>query len=47
MELVKLGSLNKYLRNNSAKLEVETLKLWSFQIADGMAYLELNKLVHR
>ena len=47
LELAKLGSMDKYLRNNSKNLTIETLKLWSFQIADGMKYLEFKKFIHR
>ena len=35
LELAKLGSMDKYLRMNSENIGLETLKLWSLQIADG------------
>ncbi len=47
LELAKMGSMDKYLRKNSKNLSIETLKLWSFQIADGMKYLEFKHLIHR
>jgi len=47
IELAKLGSLDRYLRLNSDTISIDALKMWSFQIADGMKYLEFKGYIHR
>ena len=47
LELAKLGSMDRYLRLNPDTISIETLKMWSFQIADGMKYLEFKGFIHR
>lgn len=46
-QLMPLGSLLDYVRNNKDKIGSKALLNWSTQIARGMAYLEKNRLVHR
>ncbi|XP_076835161.1 tyrosine-protein kinase Src42A [Brachyhypopomus gauderio] len=48
-ELMKNGSLKKYLINHKEKKDIEFSLMVDFavQIAEGMAYLESKKIVHR
>nr|XP_006817706.1 PREDICTED: tyrosine-protein kinase JAK2-like [Saccoglossus kowalevskii] len=46
MEYLPLGALNSYLRKNP-QLQLETLYRFSKQVAEGMHYLEEQKVVHR
>lgn len=46
-QLMPLGSLLDYVRNNKDKIGSKALLNWSTQIAKGMAYLEERRLVHR
>lgn len=45
--LVPLGNLLDYLHNNRERLGSVMLMRWCYQIASGMAHLELQRLVHR
>ncbi|XP_058451762.1 epidermal growth factor receptor isoform X1 [Malaya genurostris] len=46
-QLMPLGCLLEYVRNNKDKIGSKALLNWSTQIARGMAYLEERRLVHR
>lgn len=46
-QLMPLGCLLDYVRNNSDKIGSKPLLIWCTQIAKGMAYLEEKRLVHR
>lgn len=46
-QLMPLGSLLEYVKNNKDKTGSKALLNWSTQIARGMAYLEDRRLVHR
>lgn len=46
-QLMPLGCLLDYVRNNRDKIGSKALLNWSTQIARGMAYLEERRLVHR
>ncbi|KAG7465874.1 hypothetical protein MATL_G00158450 [Megalops atlanticus] len=48
-ELMKNGSLNRFLRNHKQAKDIEFSLLMDFaiQITEGMAYLETNGIVHR
>ncbi|XP_046400809.1 epidermal growth factor receptor isoform X2 [Ischnura elegans] len=46
-QLMPLGSLLDYVRNNRSKIGSKPLLNWCTQIARGMAYLEDKRLVHR
>lgn len=46
-QLMPLGCLLDYVRNNRDKIGSKALLNWSTQIAKGMAYLEERRLVHR
>lgn len=46
-QLMPLGSLLEYVKNNKDKTGSKALLNWSTQIAKGMAYLEEQRLVHR
>ncbi|KAG5675685.1 hypothetical protein PVAND_005570 [Polypedilum vanderplanki] len=46
-QLMPLGSLLDYVRNNKDKIGSKALLNWSTQIARGMSYLEERRLVHR
>ncbi|XP_060869378.1 epidermal growth factor receptor isoform X1 [Metopolophium dirhodum] len=46
-QLMPLGCLLKYVRNNNDKIGSKTFLKWCTQIAKGMAYLEEKRLVHR
>lgn len=46
-QLMPLGSLLDYVRNNKDKTGSKALLNWSTQIARGMTYLEKKRLVHR
>lgn len=46
-QLMPLGCLLDYVRNNKDKIGSKALLNWSTQIARGMAYLEERRLVHR
>ncbi|KAE8748456.1 Focal adhesion kinase 1 variant 2 [Frankliniella occidentalis] len=47
MELARLGELRAYLQQNSARLDLATLLLYSFQLSTALSYLESKKFVHR
>lgn len=47
MELAKLGELRAYLQQNSPRLDLSTLLLYSFQLSTALSYLESKKFVHR
>ena len=46
-QLMPLGCLLDYVRNNKEKIGSKPLLNWCTQIARGMAYLEEKRLVHR
>lgn len=46
-QLMPLGCLLDYVRNNKDKIGSKALLNWATQIARGMAYLEERRLVHR
>ncbi len=46
-QLMPLGCLLDYVRNNKDKIGSKPLLNWCLQIARGMAYLEERRLVHR
>jgi epidermal growth factor receptor len=46
-QLMPLGCLLDYVRNNKDKIGSKALLNWSTQIARGMSYLEERRLVHR
>lgn len=46
-QLMPLGCLLDFVRNNKSKIGSKNLLNWSTQIARGMAYLEEKRLVHR
>ena len=46
-QLMPLGSLLEYVRNNKDKIGSKPLLNWCTQIARGMTYLEEKRLVHR
>lgn len=46
-QLMPLGSLLDYVRNNRDKIGSKPLLNWCTQIARGMAYLEERRMVHR
>ncbi len=46
-QLMPLGCLLDYVKNNKNKIGSKPLLNWSLQIARGMAYLESRRLVHR
>lgn len=46
-QLMPLGCLLDYVRNNRDKIGSKALLNWSTQIAKGMSYLEERRLVHR
>ena len=46
-QLMPLGCLLDYVRNNKDKIGSKPLLNWCTQIARGMAYLEDKRLVHR
>ncbi|XP_043238493.1 epidermal growth factor receptor-like isoform X2 [Amphibalanus amphitrite] len=46
-QLMPLGCLLDYVRNNRSKIGSKPLLNWCTQIARGMAYLEDRRLVHR
>ncbi|XP_037089788.1 epidermal growth factor receptor-like [Pollicipes pollicipes] len=46
-QLMPLGCLLDYVRNNRSKIGSKPLLNWCTQIARGMAYLEERRLVHR
>lgn len=47
-ELMPLGSMLDFLRRNSVNILPSTdLRLWAFQIADGMNYMANKKIIHR
>ena len=46
-QLMPLGCLLDYVRNNQDKIGSKTLLNWCTQIARGMAYLEEHSIVHR
>lgn len=46
-QLMPLGCLLDYVRNNKDKIGSKALLNWSTQIARGMTYLEERRLVHR
>ena len=46
-QLMPLGCLLDYVRNNKDKIGSKPLLNWCRQIASGMAYLEEKRLVHR
>ena len=46
-QLMPLGCLLDYVRNNKDKIGSKPLLNWCTQIARGMAYLEERRLVHR
>jgi serine/threonine protein kinase len=47
LELVLMGSLNKFFATNYQKITIEIMNLWCLQIADGMRYLESKSIIHR
>ena len=47
MELARLGELRAYLQQNSSRLDLATLLLYSFQLSTALSYLESKKFVHR
>lgn len=47
MELAKFGELRAYLQQNSPRLDLATLLLYSFQLSTALSYLESKKFVHR
>lgn len=46
-QLMPLGSLLEFVKNNKDKIGSKALLNWSTQIARGMAHLEERRLVHR
>lgn len=46
-QLMPLGCLLDFVRNNKDKIGSKPLLIWCTQIAKGMAYLEEKRLVHR
>ncbi|XP_041975466.1 tyrosine-protein kinase Shark [Aricia agestis] len=46
-ELVPLGSLLAYLTRHRAEVGAHELRLWAWQVAAGMRYLERRRFVHR
>ena len=46
-QLMPLGCLLEYVRNNQSKIGSKTLLNWCTQIARGMHYLEEHRMVHR
>lgn len=46
-QLMPLGSLLDYVKNNKDKTGSKALLNWSTQIARGMSYLEKKRMVHR
>jgi L1 cell adhesion molecule len=46
-QLMPLGNLLDYVRNNRSKIGSKPLLNWCTQIARGMAYLEEKRMVHR
>ena len=46
-ELMKYGSLLDYLRGKGRRLNIQQLVVMSAQVAEGMAYLELQCCIHR
>lgn len=46
-QLMPLGCILDYIRNNKDKIGSKALLNWCTQIAKGMAYLEERRLVHR
>lgn len=46
-QLMPLGNLLEYVRNNRSKIGSKPLLNWCTQIARGMAYLEEKRMVHR
>jgi len=46
-QLMPLGCLLEYVRNNKEKIGSKPLLNWCTQIARGMAYLEERRMVHR
>ena len=47
IEFLHLGSMLDYLRKHQRLIHELRLRLWSSQIADGMAYMESKGIVHR
>lgn len=47
MELARLGELRAYLQQNTSRLDLATLLLYSFQLSTALSYLESKKFVHR
>ncbi|CAK9304741.1 unnamed protein product [Gordionus sp. m RMFG-2023] len=46
-ELVELGSMLDFLRDNDQSILIQDMILWATQIAKGMAYLEKHSIIHR
>jgi serine/threonine protein kinase len=46
MELLSLGSLDKFLEENEEKIDVKDLQMMCVHIARGMAYLHSVDLLH-
>lgn len=46
-QLMPLGCLLEYVKNNKNSINSKNLLEWSKQIANGMAYLEDKRMVHR
>lgn len=46
-QLMPLGSVLDYVKNNKPKIGSKPLLNWATQIARGMTYLEKNRMVHR
>jgi len=47
MELARLGEMRAYLIQNSTRLDLASLLLFTFQLSTALSYLESKKFVHR
>ncbi|XP_077283384.1 protein tyrosine kinase 2 Fak isoform X2 [Arctopsyche grandis] len=47
MELATLGEMRAYLQQNSHRLELSSLLLYTYQLSTALSYLESKKFVHR
>lgn len=44
---MKHGALKKFLQQEKSKITQNDIKLWAYQVASGMHYLETQKFIHR